>query len=52
VVSVALQVEPLTGNCVTVVTNGVPGAAVPDDGVAVPLQVTETGTLAVGPLGE
>jgi len=53
VVSVAVQVEPATLKPVTVVENGVDGVALPEAGEGVPLvQVTETGTLVVGPLGE
>jgi hypothetical protein len=47
-----VHVSPVL-NWVNVVVSGVPGAAVPEADKGVPLlQDTETGTLAVGPLGE
>jgi hypothetical protein len=49
---VAVQVVPEVSKPVTVVVNGVDGEAEPEPGVGVPLeQLTETGTLVVGPLG-
>ena len=53
-VSVAVQVEPATLKPVTVVEKAVAGDALPEAGAGVPplVQVTETGTLAVGPAGE
>ena len=49
----AVQVAPAE-KAVTVVVNGVGGEALPEAGEGVPpfVQVTETGTLVVGPLGE
>jgi hypothetical protein len=47
-----VQVAPVL-KPVIVVENGVPGFAVPEAGEGLPLeQVTETGTLVVGPVGE
>ena len=49
----AVQVEPTLSKPVTVVVNGVDGEAEPEAGEGVPLeQLTETGTLAAGPVGE
>lgn len=52
-VSDAVHVVPDRLKCVTVATNGDPGAAIPEEGVTVPLvQPTVTATGVSGPLGE